>query len=500
MKTIIALFVVAALIPLNCQDKGKDWRGSFLWEGWIGSSYHSQWEIRCDTLCSACVAIDDDDRIPLSRGKYGKIYEKCLGLPKSLGHVDTTEKEVIPLGKVTFSKSSGTKFGFDAWRIGSVTRSPEESYVSVAVEDSTAFNVDLSGNIASSYTRVVAVLPVAAYGKISFNRTEFVDTLMLDSGSNMVKIYANSGNNGDEYCINVYGINDPRNSVCLAGDCYGAEDRLKVVVYKKKIYNNLVLYRVNTPPFDPDTNQWKNEFNKIIKQGVIEVDSFKKLPYSDLSWDKNENGLLDIFVAENDIPADKYETYYLLDALEELGGCASNESSAILVIKGELHSHWVITENVTTGDSVIKLNTIDMLFEGNKITLGPWLGIGSGANEDLYIKRTSESDTTIVVSQDTAGIIMGVRGDHDRHESFWKEYVNGFTLASCSFIKGDPDYQTIVHETLHQVLFGHLFDLDEYPENLMHGYKSSSTGSELWFRKITNVFGLPEWQWSMLHK
>jgi len=45
-----------------------------------------------------------------------------------------------------------------------------------------------------------------------------------------------------------------------------------------------------------------------------------------------------------------------------------------------------------------------------------------------------------------------------------------------------------------------LFDLDEYPENLMHGYKSSRTGSELWFRKITNVFGLPEWQWSMLHK
>jgi len=323
---------------------------------------------------------------------------------------------------------------------------------------------------------------------------------MLDSGSNMVKIYANSGDNGDEYCINVYGIDDPRNPVCLAGDCYGAEDKLKVVVYQNKFYSELVLYRVNAPTFDPDANKWKTEFNKIIRQGVIEIDTFDKRAYNDMDWDKNENGLLDIFVAENDIPADKYEPYYLLQSLGEFDEkCFDDECSAVIVVKGALHSHWVITEDVTTGDSVIKLNTIDMLFEGDKITLGPWLGIGSGANEDLYIKRTSESDTTIIVSQDADGIIMGVRGDHDRHESFWKELVNGYSVASCSFIKGDPDYQTIVHETLHQNFFGGLQDLDHYPENLMHGFKDTRIGTELVFREITNRLGLPEWQWDMLH-
>ena len=488
-KCFLILLPMIILVICSCDEKfSGDDKAKFSWTGKYGDQWGTR-DVHCDGTCSRCsVYVDGFNFDFLDEGKYKQVYEYCDGLtkytPPKDKQVNTSNHDPVPTGKISFDSSSSMKYGFDSWK--NCNGVDKKSYISIAEGCSTYFCIKVDGNLSTAYNRLVAVLPRS--DNVSFSKGTMRDTFDLTTGTNEVKIFALSGAvKNTPIDVNVYGIEDPARPACLAGDCYGSDDKLGVVVYNKKTYNDYRLYLVNTPAFNPDTNTWKTEFNKIIKQGVIEMGSLEKITKNDMSWDLNGNGLLDFFISNKDIPPDNWEEFELLKSIGEVYGCASDSNPAIIVIKGELRKHWVITEDVNAGEDMVTLNSVKGLSVGDNVYIGPWLDINSGDYEWIYIQRIWENINVIEVSQDSAGNTAGLKFDHLRYETFWESNTNGVTLASCSFVKDNPEYSSLVHEFLHQTMVGGLSDLNDSTDNtdnIMHGYSASRTNKLLRYREL----------------
>jgi hypothetical protein len=80
--------------------------------------------------------------------------------------------------------------------------------------------------------------------------------------------------------------------------------------------------------------------------------------------------------------------------------------------------HWlIIDDTIVAGQQTIAFNTVAGLVEGEKVTIGPWLGVGSSKFETLYINKVFEDLNTISVCQDSSLKINGTKYLHLKYET-----------------------------------------------------------------------------------
>jgi hypothetical protein len=249
---------------------------------------------------------------------HATVFEYCINNTKpyskpSITQVDTNRKTIIPTGKLVFSESPLSTYGFDDWHAASVEKNgtiDKISYLSIAAGCSTFVDIKLNGNLRTAYSKIIATLPTAYSDGISFSSTKTIDTLLLTDTINRVPIYAKTNALTDKpISLNVYGVYDPAKPACLAGDCYGSEDNLKIVVYNETVCTTCKLYLVNNTIFNPTNQAWKTGFNNIIKQAVIKMSDPIKIPSTNMVWDKNKNKIIDMFISTYNIPDDSIRDY-----------------------------------------------------------------------------------------------------------------------------------------------------------------------------------------------
>jgi len=450
--------------------------------------------------------INGSDKV-IEKDKYDQIYSYCKN--NTYVHVtpDTTDHEIIPTGKLYFGSSSGNRFGFDEWNSPGGEQIDKINYISVAAGDSTEFYVKVLADVA--YDRYIAVLP--AVDHISFMKTGMEDTLDLSAGDNYIKIYAQAGAPIDDPVdLKIYGITDPKRPDCLAGDCYGSDDKLNIVVYNKKVFNNYQLFTDSN--FTQSNNQWKTGFNNILKQAVVEMGDQIRDTLND-DWDINGNGILDIFPGYdliNDSIGSVFidETYTMLYYKDQFGKCYDDNSDtteASFVFNNPIRLHWVLIEDpVPELDGTVKnlkLGRVNGLNMGDSVRIGPYLGGGNYFRITILIVDNTTNTVTIGMTDSlSSGLPDVLKADDDI--TIYSDSINGITMDNCSCSRTGLGWDTHVHEFLHQNIVGSLEHINA-TDNVMYPAKIDRTANKLRYRSQNTTADVPissQQQWSDLHK
>lgn len=479
-----------------CRDKfsGSN-RGQFEWKGSYKTN-HGLRTVNCNSTCTACSTIYKGVKELIDTSSYKQVYEYCKNhtryTPPNNDQVDTTITNVKPTGKLVFDSAATTVYGFDSWRDAKVKNDADKiNYVSVEAGCSTFVKIILPEDMFSAYWKIFAKLPSAFSNGVSFTNVGTSDSLLLTDTVTYVPIYAKTtAIRNTPISMEVIGIDDPAQPVTLAGNKYGNEDKLEIIIFDNKKYDRTKckVYLVNSPTFNPDSATWSNGFNQIIKQGVINMDGLEIMIVNDWSWDLNGNKSLDDFVSYDSVPVEYIEYFELLEAIGEYDdGCDINEYSATIVLNDKIKSHYLLMENIAPGSTLVRFNTVKGLEIGKDYYLGPWLG-GSGNYEWVTITHI---DTILnCISVDS------IQFNHNVEESIYiEDYVKGFAYKSCSCVGNSIDYKIYVHEFLHHYIVGALSDVED-DGNIMN-YYYHYIGNLMRYRTL-NSFNGPENQWSQL--
>ncbi len=522
------------MLICSCDEKfSGDDRANFTWRGKYDGRYGKR-DVTCNATCSKCSVMVGFNWYELDDEDYEQVYEYCDGLTKytspSKIQVDTTKHDPIPIGKVTFDSSSLMKYGYDSWK--TCTGVSKINYVSMAEGCSTHFRIIIDGNLATAYNRIVAITP-RSYN-VSFSKGTMKDTLALTTNINEVKIFALAGAlKNTPIDIYVYGIEDPAKPACLAGDCYGAEDRLQVIVYSEIQMKRATVFKVASPTLNPTPEEFKAGADPILKQAVVEMgDSLDTCSLASDSWDLNGNGKVDYISNHRILQPYKFgddgDTMFSeLTAMEfsaqieaDRYDGANNRNRGVFLIGKYFRTHYLMTYSYRP----------DSKDDSQILHLHDLTGITTGETYRLARYNDSLSDLTghyedIVVTQiyEAGGYIKFRNADGSNTLSKAYERKNGYSLylasyddfeflgitpqadtmsatpASCSFVaKGGLNYRIIVHEFLHQGLngfFRHVTTgnikndeiVNPIAKNLMN---CAPNGTELRKRSLT----IPNWE------
>lgn len=253
----IIIIIAVAMLNLFCPSKRDafkgDERGDFVWNTAI-NNHNAAWKVHCDSVCETCSAEDTVYKwesvydsvldtniyhlvpvyynIELDKSTYDKAYAYCIGLPYTGSVIDTGSHQVIPTGKVVFEHDLGARYWFDDWRNSVSGRFSKISHVAVPKDSNTAFCIYIGDGVLDAFDSVVAYIPTKDINKLSFNKSGTKNRVKLSGGYNSLQVYPLSGAaQGDSIEIYVDGYYDLSDPVCLAGDCLGSEDRLKVIMF-----------------------------------------------------------------------------------------------------------------------------------------------------------------------------------------------------------------------------------------------------------------------------
>lgn len=515
---LLFILVFAILIINNCKD--DDNRGEFSWKGKI-EGHIGDFTIKCDDGCERCSTTLYEGagiykEYILSKTDYNEIYEKCANLPPSGNNVSDT-KNVTPTGKVAFLRSLNMEYGFDNWTNENTT--DKASYISVAAGCSTAFNINVGGNMLSAkYDAIKAVIPDAAKNKIYFNRITAMDTISLHDSINKVWIYARSDAPvGNPVYVNVYGIDDPSSPACIAGNCNQADDVLKIVVYNEIVYDSVYLYLVGNTVFNPSIPVWNFRFNSLLKQAVLKMDGYKKVNFPMADIDVNGNSIFDWIQFANLLEAppgwlerdEYYRLMFYSDNADQ--GCEKDERNAIFIPQGRVRQHYIMVNDPGLYNGEYRYL---YLYGGRYISPGSVLKIGRYGAPTIY--EEIEALALISTSPSADVVLIGLLGDIDKglqyeHKAAFMETVfsdslsAGITYSSCSCLSDQPKDVTLVHEFLHQNKSGGLLDVDTiiHNDNIMYGY-STNGRAYLRYRAVPVIqeLGSPgtQEQWNVLHQ
>ncbi|MBN2007933.1 hypothetical protein JW960_01160 [candidate division KSB1 bacterium] len=537
-------FLLISILFIVCRQHED--RGGFKWKGTI-NGVKANWDIACDDQCINCYATHPFDstleNIALASSTYKDVYDRCKELPARWRVIDTTDTNVIPTGKVWFTQSADVSFGFDGWR-GTKTKDTI-SYISLAAGCSTTCNILIDSTIKNSaYDKIVAVLPISAMGVISFSKSRFLDTINLTGTENTFKLYSlNSSTDNISISLSVLGISDPKSPACLAGDCYGSSDKLKVVVYKEKTFSKRYnVYLVSNPTFRPTANEWRTNFNSILKQAVAKLgDSIYVYDLSDRTseWDLNKNnkvdflfnnGMLDYFQYDNGSLIAQ-EEWHLAQAARGLIGddkelCDESANHATFLSSTRMRTHWVLnyTYYRNSSDSLkIRLAGALGLSKNIVYRIGQYndtLQDSPGHYESILIREIYEDGPTSYIL-----LFNPLTKNYDRKDGitlYTDEFsisgdtpplsVNDQIPADCSFCMANAlNYVVIVHEFLHQNSAGFFRHVtndgteDANPPskgNIMH--RTDNVGTKLAYRLLTIPNNEPNGgtkysQWAKMH-
>lgn len=304
--------------------------------------------------------------------------------------------------------------------------------------------------------------------------------------------------------VNIYGEVVGQRPVKLSGNSI-SDDDLKVHVYKNITYNNYQLYTVNNPAFNPDSILFKEEFNKVIKQAVLNMESVEKRSYNNSNWDNNENGILDLFVDQNGVPAERLEHARLLMGIENTykdvspcgSGLAKDQEPKTMILPGTIRRNWLIVEDVVAGESTIKLHSVKHFNDGDEIYIRTWRG---GSPEFGDIVEIDMNDTTITLEN-------GLTDNYPINSVVTdaRAKVKAFTMESCSWVEDLENYRNVIHEFCHMKNVAPLSHAIESEDstNLMYplygNYGKKLRCRSIYTDNLYNI-GVKEMQWKQLHE
>ena len=377
----------------------------------------------------------------------------------------------------------------------------KESYISLKAGGYTRFQVRITtGNDAfNSFTLTVEDNTL----NLSFDSlNDDVKTLILYPGVTPVTVYSHNNYSEGEAEFSVT-ANSRNGEICLAGrECETGEDGLVCVVYRDIVYYNYQLYCVNNPSFNPDTNEWKEEFNKVIKQAVLNIESVEKRNYNNSDWDDNGNGILDLFVSKIDVPSERLEHERLLASIENTytdvptcyTGCPPNEQEPkTMILPGTIRRNWLILEDANKGDSFLILNSVVDLKDSMEIFIRAW----GGSPEYNVIKHTDPNNSIILRHP--------LSNSYPAYSSVVTDcmgFIRGFTIESCTWVEDLESYRNVIHEFCHFKAVGPLSHAVKDNSNVMFPlYGDYGTKLRYRYLETDDLFdlGALENQWKQLH-
>lgn len=525
----IVITGVIALTIFNCKEgaipESGDYRGLFHWRGTIvGEGYSNYWQIECNDSCTNCNAFNTTSTPHiLDTIKHKEIFDYCKTLapaPIIVDPIDDTT--VVPLGEVVFKQGDDSLFGTDLWSTCRAGFVEKINYRSIAAGSHAKINIELTEGILKEYKKIVAVLDEpGAQNYASFAEVSNKDTHNLVNRSNSVTIYTNTTAPNEALIeVKVLGISDPSQPVCLAGDCEGSGDRLQIVLYNKKTLTNNYLYYVNNPDSQPTPSRWKRDFNKVLQQAVVEIDTVHASSIRDSSWDINGNGMVDCLVGFGML--EKYiigsDTIWneMGRLLPDTDQCYMDNWSSIFITKYQLRMHYILKRNASVGDTVAYFKTIDGLEVGMSLRLSPFFSPDS--IEYLFVEAVDLVNNSIEF-RNMRGGTSGLQKNYDMRDVITastdelaagitpKAFIADAECASCSFAIS-RHINTYIHEFLHQVKNGNLKHVGDEADpivekdNIMYP-TADRTGTQLRFRKLppyhTGSTDRYQNQWTQIH-
>lgn len=532
-KKIILMFLLPGaffLMNPKCYDDDET-RQQFTFNGTI-NNISTGWTISCTDNCSDCFGYPEGNNTNtsyLDKKLYPDVYRKCASLSGPLVNIDSLLNSgdgTTNNGRCSFGYPSSPYYGFDDVLDNSID---DVHYLSFAAKCSSNVEIFLDTSAYSTYKKVVAVLPSSALNNISFDKSVNKDTIQLkNAGSNNLTIYSlNDFANGETYELYVYGIYDPANPDCLAGDCNGAEDRLKVVVYNERVIDSLYVYAINNPSRNPAESEIKDSLNKYLRQAVVSIKGINKDTVATLKGDLNGNGCLDIFPNTDSVPVAWINEYYsIIDSVErEFNECASCQGSIqapkVFLIPGAIQKDWLLMKDAAVGSDTIivqydtSFNSTDFLRNQN-FSLSDW----NGTNVETFTLNNVINDELLTDSKKNILAFKlynsTLKFKHSKNSIFYKNSdiseIKGVTYAgvSCSILSTDLyNIETkkiirhyMLHEFLHMAVIGPLSHTPGDTSNVMYPttYKDHQ---QIRYRKLNtdNIYGLgsTESQWNILH-
>lgn len=280
-------------------------------------------------------------------------------------------------------------------------------------------------------------------------------------------------------------------------------DVLGVEVYKTKTFE-ASYYRVLdqgcVPASDPTQAELLKFINKVVQQGVMKLETLDYDKDMTISYDWNENGILDYYLNAENV---EYLTIHVAGP------------NPILYVK-ELRGNFVLGDNATAGNHYIDVLTgpLALLSPGEKIFLGPAIGDG-----DPYIIADG-SPVTIPPDKVRIPLTTGLSRTYSTEPPNKNDPAGIGPKANRAFIKwagvagvaadevivtdgGGELLKTICHELLHKV--GMLKDITS-SDNIMF-YATKITDERLRKRNVIRVNGVgpsgggtipPEAQWDII--
>ncbi|MFT3738446.1 MAG: hypothetical protein QM786_06785 [Breznakibacter sp.] len=215
----------------------------------------------------------------------------------------------------------------------------------------------------------------------------------------------------------------------------------------------------------------------ILKQGVIEIGSFE-VNTLQLSYDKNKNGALDIYVGSSNNPE-----------LAEIKAHPSlNGNSNALVCLNEIRQSYRITDTAKVGSNFILVEGLDSkIIHGRVLTLDCSL---SSNTESVVVERT---EGLKIIFQDT------LKNSYTPTDIAFRN-ITGLSEVPQLVVTGTLTeiVQTMVHERLHKYPFA-LKDLNSQ-DNIM--YKNRGRlDSKLKYRQEQKAFETgTESQWEKISR
>ena len=497
---ILAVLSIVAIFGINCNEPNDDTRREFHWTGDIndkGALVH--YIVNCDNECVACTATAVESQstyyLYKSTDLYHDIIQRCLDLEKGTsGNPNTFSVE--------FRAAPGilNKYGFDYWKdLQDDPTTVRTSYISIEAGESTKFYVILRLKKDAFDDYQIRISYDDTYD-LSFTPAPRTTVQDIDSGLNLITLYSLDPSSEGEAKLTVRGRSGDE-EFCLAGDCETRDDNLEVYIYKPKKHQ-VHLYRINNPSFNPTPQQYRDSLNKVLKQAVVFADTVVKNDFTDMVWDDNGNGIMDLFVDKNDVPAERLEDLRLLTSIESTyadvptcytGSPPDEQEPKIMILPGTIRRNWLVMEDVSSSDSVIKLNSVIDLKENDEIYISTW----GGTPEWDKIDGVDTDSNTITLQ-------IGLSNSYPKHSvvSDPRALVKGFTIASCSWLEDLDNYRNGIHEFCHMKAVGPLSHTLEDSSNLMFP-KYGNYGTNLRYRdlKTDDKFGLGIWenQWQQLH-
>lgn len=378
----------------------------------------------------------------------------------------------------------------------------------MAVNCSTTFMIRLAAGLLSAYDSVVVIIPSIAWDDLSFNKTTSVLRYKLLSDTTKLKIYSrgNPTPAASPIKLEIRAIDDPSNPVCIGGECFGSEDGLQVVIYEPKVYNDYHVY--HHPGYAPTNDEFKNQFNSVLKQAVVEMGNQLRTSQNSSIWDCNGNGKFDLFpgyafgAAIGNGCMDEFSA--MIDNVEEMDRCNGTEFGASFLIEYPIRQNWaLISDPIPDGDGTVRFLELEKVEDigimDASISIGPF---NSPLNHfNIIVLNVIDSNTVMVaLRSDSITGLPDIFRAIDQITLYRDGAINGVTKMSCSCSKSDLSWSTHIHEFLHQISSGRLAHVTDSTErdNLMYPSSAGRTGNKLRYRNLSTVLGSQQ-QWVEMH-